>query len=65
MRPSRRRRSRARPRPPTRATTSWAFRWEEQRDEQEAELAQIAETAPDARPPSTGRRSRSRQLLGR
>jgi hypothetical protein len=52
MRPPRRRRSRARPRPPTWATTppvSWATRWEAERDAHQEQLARAAsdDTTPD------------------
>jgi hypothetical protein len=52
MRSLLRRRSRARPRPPTRPTTptSWLNRWEALQDQHEAELARIAEAAADVRP---------------
>jgi hypothetical protein len=58
MRPSRRRSSRARPRPAIRATTpmSWLSRWEALQDQQEAELARFVEPADMHSTASTGRR---------
>ena len=67
MRPSRRRRSRARPSPATRATTSWAIRWEAERDAQDDQLAQIrrnsARRAPAQHGPPVAEPATARTLI--